>query len=219
MKKHIIIESVVGGIIRIIPWRVRPLVYKWPGLSSRIRNILNRLYLPGTPRVFTITAGPLKGRRLDLNIRYDKSFWLATHEPQVQNALKKMVRPGSVAYDIGSYIGYYTLLLSVLCGEKGKVVACEPHPVNFEKLTRNVSLNRLHNVETLNIALSDEKGQRPFEEGSTPAQGSLIYALREDEPARPRRRLLSIEVSTLDEIVFSRGYPPPGNAENRRGRE
>jgi FkbM family methyltransferase len=209
MKNKIVAERIVIGFIKLIPWKFRTLFYRWPWLSLRVRNVLNRILSSSPDHIFTITAGPLTGRRLELNIRYDKSFWLATHEPRMQIALEKIVQPGSAAYDIGAYIGYFTVLLSTLCGPEGKVVAFEPHPGNFEKLTHNISLNQLDNVEMFNIALSDQKGRGTFREGMTSAQGSLIDASRESDTTGIANRLIPVEISTVDEIVLSRGSAPP----------
>jgi len=42
--------------------------------------------------------------------------------------------------------------------EKGKVIAVEPEPSNFEILKKNIVLNKLSNVVALNIAASDRNG-------------------------------------------------------------
>ena len=45
------------------------------------------------------------------------------------------------AVHIGAHLGYYTLIDSKRIGAKGKVVAIEAHPNNFEMLNHNVQLN------------------------------------------------------------------------------
>ena len=56
--------------------------------------------------------------------------------------LTEFVRPGSVVLDIGANIGAYTLFLSRLVGPEGKVYAFEPTDYAFNKLQRNLGLNR-----------------------------------------------------------------------------
>jgi len=63
---------------------------------------------------------------------------------------------GDVFVDIGAHIGRYTIIGSKLVGTNGKVVAIEPHPGNFEMLNRNIKLNLLNNVTTLNCAVYDK---------------------------------------------------------------
>ncbi|MFH1046059.1 MAG: FkbM family methyltransferase [Candidatus Omnitrophota bacterium] len=65
------------------------------------------------------------------------------------NRLKNIVKPGMNVLDIGANIGFYSIFLAKLVGEKGRVHAFEPDELNFcnlEKNTkkyRNVVINRL----------------------------------------------------------------------------
>jgi FkbM family methyltransferase len=61
-------------------------------------------------------------------------------------------KEGDVVVDIGAHIGRYTIIASKQVGPNGKVVAIEADPSNFEMLNRNIELNRLANVTTLNYA-------------------------------------------------------------------
>ena len=85
--------------------------------------------------------------------------FVGAHEPAVTALLRREVKPGDVAVDIGAHIGYFTLLLSRLVGEKGKVFAFEPDPDNFALLRRNAELNGLRNVVLESKAVSDAGGR------------------------------------------------------------
>src|ERR671918_578302 len=61
-------------------------------------------------------------------------------------------KEGGVVIDIGAHIGRYTIISSKRVGANGKIVAIEANPSNFEMLNRNVQLNRLENITTLNYA-------------------------------------------------------------------
>jgi precorrin-6B methylase 2 len=61
-------------------------------------------------------------------------------------------KEGDVVVDVGAHIGRYTIIASKRVGPNGKVIAIEADPSNFEMLNRNVQLNRLANVTTLNYA-------------------------------------------------------------------
>ena len=60
-----------------------------------------------------------------------------------------------VFLDVGANLGFFTIFAAHKCKH---VIACEPEMKAFERLTTNVSLNRVQNVELLNIALSDHGG-------------------------------------------------------------
>ena len=59
-------------------------------------------------------------------------------------------KEGDVVIDVGAHIGRYTIIASKRVGPNGKVIAIEADPSNFEMLNRNIQLNRLANVTTLN---------------------------------------------------------------------
>ena len=70
--------------------------------------------------------------------------------------LKKLSRKVTVL-DIGSNIGYYTILEARILGENGTVICIEPVRRNFQALLKNIELNNVDNTETINVALSDKR--------------------------------------------------------------
>lgn len=79
-------------------------------------------------------------------------------EQPVVEGLIDAIRPGDVVFDIGAWIGPYTLLASKLVGPSGRVVSFEPDRAARAQLERNVRLNSATNVQILPIALSDATG-------------------------------------------------------------
>ena len=74
--------------------------------------------------------------------------------------LKKLDLQGCTVYDVGAYKGYYSLFFSRAVGPQGQVISFEPHPLNFQKLTKRVKRNLLDNVELRQIAIGKESGRR-----------------------------------------------------------
>jgi FkbM family methyltransferase len=68
-------------------------------------------------------------------------------------------KEGDVVLDVGAHIGRYTIIASKRVGPTGKVIAIEADPSNFEMLNRNIELNRLTNVTTLNYAAFSKKAK------------------------------------------------------------
>ena len=66
-------------------------------------------------------------------------------------------KEGDIVVDIGAHIGLYTIISSKRVGTKGKVVAIEAHPGNFEMLNSNIKLNQLTNVIPLNYAVHSKE--------------------------------------------------------------
>lgn len=77
--------------------------------------------------------------------------------------LKEFVRPGMRVVDIGANIGLYTLLLSRLVGETGRVFAFEPEPTLFRAMSTHCTANAAPNVTPINLALGDQPGRVRFE--------------------------------------------------------
>jgi len=64
----------------------------------------------------------------------------------------------NIILDIGANVGFYTLKLSPLVGNSGRIISFEPDPNSFNTLKRNCELNKLKNIEIFNIAISENEG-------------------------------------------------------------
>lgn len=67
--------------------------------------------------------------------------------------------PGFVAIDVGAEKGWFSLLMGQCVGPQGKVLAFEPVPRNYQRLSRHIQLNGYDWVQTYNIAVSNELGE------------------------------------------------------------
>jgi FkbM family methyltransferase len=94
---------------------------------------------------------------LELNQLIDSEvFYNGAFEPITTKAIQKFVRPGMTAFDIGANVGWHTLNLATLVGQKGRVYAFEPTEWAIGKLKKNLSLNSgFNNVIIEGLALSD----------------------------------------------------------------
>jgi hypothetical protein len=63
------------------------------------------------------------------------------HEPNATGLFRNHVKEGMHVVDIGSNLGYYALLAATLVGPKGRILAIEPEPQNYELLTMNITVN------------------------------------------------------------------------------
>ncbi|HEV7517126.1 MAG TPA: FkbM family methyltransferase, partial [Thermoanaerobaculia bacterium] len=66
--------------------------------------------------------------------------------------LRRLLRPGFKAVDVGANIGYYLLFMARLIGERGSISCFEPEPENLAELTRNIRRNGLDNVRVFPLA-------------------------------------------------------------------
>ena len=71
------------------------------------------------------------------------------------NMLHKWVKKGDWVIDVGANIGHYSMKLSELVGETGRVIVFEPIPDTFELLAANMAKCSYNNYSLFNIAASD----------------------------------------------------------------
>lgn len=117
-------------------------------------------------------------------------------EPAETQLVKKAVKPGDVAVDIGANLGYFTLLFSSLVGPEGRVHAFEPEPGNFALLKRNVEANRRENVALVNKAVSDKTGKERLYISEENPGGHTIYSAGS-------RESVAVDAVRLDEYFAS----------------
>jgi FkbM family methyltransferase len=79
---------------------------------------------------------------LDLSEGIDFAiFLLGSFEPSTVAALRRYLKRGATALDIGANIGAHTLQMARLVGPEGRVLSFEPTAFAFAKQLRNLALN------------------------------------------------------------------------------
>lgn len=84
------------------------------------------------------------------------------HERGEVNFLNSIAEKGMKAIDIGANIGISSVAIAAKIGERGRLYSFEPLPQYFTILNRNISSNRLENVEVYELAITDQSGQVSF---------------------------------------------------------
>lgn len=73
--------------------------------------------------------------------------------------LIRFLRPGDTFVDVGANIGLFSLIAARCVEPGGRVFAFEPTAMTYDRLTDNVRLNGLANVDCIKRALSDGCGR------------------------------------------------------------
>ena len=74
------------------------------------------------------------------------------YEPLISIIFMKILNNEDIFIDIGSNIGYYSLLCSKICK---KVHSFEPLTENFDILKKNIKINNIKNIIPSKLAISD----------------------------------------------------------------
>jgi len=129
---------------------VLPFWSRWQHLKWQARNLVTC----GRPVAYT--AGQLS-IALYPEGQIAEFLWLADFELADRNFVAAYLRPGMQVFNVGANVGLYSVLASVLVGEKGRVHAFEPSTESYGRLLRNLELNHCRNVAAVRLALSDTR--------------------------------------------------------------
>jgi FkbM family methyltransferase len=114
----------------------------------------------------------------------------------------KTVQAGMTALDIGTHIGTYTLMLSKLVGEKGRVYGFEPSPKPYKILRENLKRNHCENVTAENIALSNTCGKVTlYNPSDLGASGSSILL-------SGKGKATTVDCTTIDDYCQEHNVKP-----------
>lgn len=158
------------------PSRLHRAVRRWSRLRAKLHLALG---LPGeAAALLDYDRSPVR-ISVSSAMEYHTRLHSCKKEPETIRWIEEGLSPGDVLYDIGANVGVYSLVAAAYWGEKIKIVAVEPSPVNFARLVRNLTLNRFEGkVFPLPVALAGRTGILPFHCENLTAGGSL-HALGE----------------------------------------
>jgi FkbM family methyltransferase len=77
--------------------------------------------------------------------------------------LRKHTPPGGVFVDVGANVGTYAMVLALHVGADGKVIAIEPHPITFARLSFNKAASGFNQVNLVAAAAGPADGELMIE--------------------------------------------------------
>jgi FkbM family methyltransferase len=121
-------------------------------------------------------------------------------------------KQGDMVIDVGAHIGKYTIIASKRVGANGKVIAIEAHPGNYEMLNRNIKLNGLTNVTTLNYAAYSKESKIklyvPDEEFGYTMHHSIMFSYLSPKyslKGKENEKFIEVNANTLDDLLQKNG--------------
>ncbi|HWC28185.1 MAG TPA: FkbM family methyltransferase [Solirubrobacteraceae bacterium] len=128
-----------------------------------------------------------------------------TLEPPVQEALRRLLAPGAVFYDVGANVGFFTILGARLVGPRGRVIAFEPVPACARAVARNVELNGFDQAEVREEAVGAATAAARLLVVGEASWSHLASTGRHADV----REELDVVVVSIDELVAAGAIPPP----------
>lgn len=111
-----------------------------------------------------VLFGPARGLKfkLDLVNRKEGAYFVGYYDKNILEIISKIIKPGWIIWDCGTYLGFYTVFFSKLVGTEGFVVGIEPDISNLNRTLHNLRINRINNFKLLNFAISGVNNKRKF---------------------------------------------------------
>ena len=110
-----------------------------------------------------------------------------------------------IVVDIGAHIGLYTIITSKRVGPNGKIIAIEANPDNFEMLNRNVKLNQLTNVTTLNCAVYSQETKIKLYLAGEGLNRTKYNTLMAERASEGKEKFVEVNADTLDHLIRLQG--------------
>lgn len=136
-------------------------------MTPIVRSLIKPIY----SRLPVKARRALRAWRLERLVR---AGVLCSDEPEFKR-LDEWLNPGDTALDIGANFGSYSLRMSALVGDTGRVFAFEPVPQTFGMLVRSLAAQGCRNVTAFNLACSDRNGLVPMYVPGDPLTGEDLY--------------------------------------------
>ena len=129
------------------------------------------------------------------------------HEEGLTHMLSRILKSSKCFVDIGANIGYFTCLASKLMPKGGKIHSFEMDELNYNTLSKNVSINHLGNVSIWHAAVTDFQGWASYRRRSR--QELALSALSpESSKSDIEERQILVQTVALDDFFSDKDVSP-----------
>lgn len=147
---------------------------------------------------YLIPFGPLFMKKIFCKREHGIKKILGIYEVKLNKLIKKLLNKGDTCLDIGSHIGYTSMLISKYIGENGKVYAIDPSLENYELFSKTILENNYKNIipKLCAIGIKTEDKEAYFYEDSN------MYNIK-DSGFLPNNKFHKIEkINTVKLVDF-----------------
>ena len=153
---------------------------------------------------------PKYGYKVYCPINKEDLIIMSRHEDEIIHHFN--TKQGDIVVDVGAHIGKYTIIASKRVSANGKVIAIEAHPGNYEMLNRNIKLNGLTNVTTLNYAVYSKESKvklfLPDEDSGYTMHHSVMFNYLSSKyllQGKDNEKFIEVNANTLDNLLQKNG--------------
>jgi FkbM family methyltransferase len=185
-------------IFNLLPgWLLRPF------LSTQTTR--GWLYSMVRQQDVTIPMGAGKG--LLFNNGYSNpAYALGSNEPPVQHAIEQNLKAGDIFYDIGTNVGFFTVIAARKVGRTGHVYSFEPLPDNVKAIQHNIDLNGFKNTTILAKAVAERSGTGELLVAGYSGGSALSTA---NMPPPDMTGTMAVDIVSIDALIEAGTIRPP----------
>jgi FkbM family methyltransferase len=190
-----------GLIARIIHWTRRaPDSFLGRKLAYALRHVGLRS-LDGKPVDIEALGAQMRlypeGNVCEKRVLFTPQYF----DPVERDLLASRVREGFRFIDIGANIGAYSLFVAAKAGPGARILAVEPQPEVFSRLTYNIAQNPFGTIKAVACALADKSGELTLFIDPANRGESSVRILRSSTGST-----VKVPATTLLALVESEGY-------------
>lgn len=157
--------------------------------------------------VYEVAYGSVRIKRKG-GLGYLKKL-IGHHTPE-EKFLSSLDLNGNTIYDVGGFIGIFTIFFAKTVGAKGQVVVFEPNPENCTKIQEHIRLNKVDNVRLFTMGIGARREKRTlFVRQNNSATGSMEEDIRSQIIKNKYFKQFQVEVDTLDNAISGNNLPKP----------
>jgi FkbM family methyltransferase len=195
-------EVTPNCIIRMTCSILRTMSLRHTALVTTDKLVRSALFF--SPKLPTYYAGSI--------LWFVRPSWetvFSRYELLTARAMKSMLRPGQTFWDIGAFVGWFSLFAYTLIGGNGRIVSFEPAPDMFAFLARNLS--GLANAKAIHCGIGNTDAIAPFPaQGGSSAASFVEAATRIGNPCLPAAPIehVLVPIKRVDTLILELGSTP-----------
>jgi FkbM family methyltransferase len=167
------------------------------GFNSFFYNLMRILGL-SNHRLLKIIV-PKYNYKFLCRINNEDYTFMTGHEDKILRRFS--CKKEDIVLDVGAHIGHYTIISSERVGPKGRVVAIEADPSNFEMLNHNIRLNGLTNIISLNYAVYSKEEKVKLYLPSKDSGFTIYNTIMTDRASTEKDKFIQVNANTLDNLL------------------
>jgi FkbM family methyltransferase len=197
-------RSLAFALLKAVPFSVRDRIKTIPGIAHLQRAVVARA-LDGREFEHRVDAGPARGVTFLVKMPEDKGIWTGTYESSFASRLAASVTPGTVAYDIGGWHGFFAGVMAAQGASHVHVF--EPLPANAERIRRLVALNPDRKITLHACAAGERESEMDLIIMQETSMAKLEASTFQAENTSATR--LRVIVRSIDVLIAADEIAPP----------